>query len=91
MKRAFVSNRFPYLQIGDSIKFEKGLFVATTDAQVAQIEKNDFYGVHIHDRDAIEPGSNEVTAALEMAVAAEHEPRVRQGRRGTGAVRGTEQ
>lgn len=85
--REYVSNRFPGLQIRDAVKFEAGLFRATTPEQVELIESNDWYGVHIHPRDAEIPvgddGATEVAEALRLAALAEAGPRIRQGQVGT--------
>lgn len=79
MSKAFVCNKYPRLKIGEIVEFDGGLFVAKTPEQQRLIERNDFYGVFIHDRDSAE--ENAVMAAVE---AEEARPAIRHGRRGTG-------
>lgn len=90
---AYVSNRFPSLKIGDRVAFQDGLFETDDPELVALIERNEWFGVHIHPRDlpaggasASEPAPPASPAPVPEASAGAPEvfvPRVRQGSRGT--------
>ena len=49
MKRKFVCNRWPFLEIGNLIKFQNGLFVTDDPNLIATIEGNEAYGAQIVD------------------------------------------
>ncbi len=83
----YVSNRFPFLKIGDQIAFQNGLFETDDPALIALIERHDWFGVHIHPRDLPTEASSEgaeAPADTDRSWTPEvFVPRVRQGTRGT--------
>jgi hypothetical protein len=54
MAKAYVSNRFPYLGIGNDIRFQRGLYVAKNEREEEQIEKHEWFGTHIFARDVVD-------------------------------------
>ena len=69
--KGYVSNRFPYLQIGNHIRFQGGLFETDDETLQALVEQNEWFNVHIHPRD-------HDTELPDL-----DQPRVRHGGRGT--------
>jgi hypothetical protein len=52
MKKAYVSNRFPFFTlVGTPVAFDAGLFETEDEAVQAKVEAHEWYGVHIHPRD----------------------------------------
>lgn len=84
--KAYVSNRFPFLKLGTLVEFSEGVF-ETDNAELQElVEKNDFYGVHIHPRDAqppASPSSEAETAPEPLEVEDSTTPRVARGSRGS--------
>jgi hypothetical protein len=82
MARAYVCNRFPFLKIGEAVAFHNGLFETDDPELQALIERNDWWGVHIHPRDV--PVGDVAPQPLDPVVS---EARVRHGARSSRTVR----
>jgi hypothetical protein len=85
--KAYVCNRFPSLTIGASVHFREGSFETDDPEVIALIEKNDWFGVHIHPRDLPDADAGAPPAEAPAAPPEEPEesttPRVRHGGRGS--------
>lgn len=44
MKKTYACDRYPNLQIGETVRFENGLFTTEDPAQQQLIEARDYYG-----------------------------------------------
>ena len=53
--KAYSCNRFKNLRIGSHIHFRNGHFETDSEAVQAEVESNEWYGVHIHPVDVEEP------------------------------------